>query len=106
VHYPGLKSHPQHAIANEHFSAAGWLLSIELRDDVDCFDYLNRLQLGVISSNLGDTRTLVIPVAHTIFFEIGKEKRAEMGIAESLIRISVGIEDTDDLIEDFLQALG
>jgi O-acetylhomoserine (thiol)-lyase len=106
AHYPGLASHPQHKIASDHFGAAGWLLAIELRDEVDCFDYLNRLQLGVISSNLGDTRTLVIPVAHTIFYEIGKERRAEMGIAESLIRISVGIEDTEDLIEDFLQALG
>jgi O-acetylhomoserine (thiol)-lyase len=106
VHYPGLASHAQHAVARDHFSAAGWLLSIELRDDVDCFDYLNRLRIGVISSNLGDTRTLVIPVAHTIFYEIGKERRAEMGIAESLIRISVGIEDAEDLVEDFLQALG
>ncbi len=106
VHYPGLASHAQHKISSEHFKAAGWLLAIELRDDVDCFDYLNRLQIAIISSNLGDTRTLVIPVAQTIFYEIGKERRAEMGIAESLIRISVGIEDTDDLIEDFLQALG
>ncbi len=106
VYYPGLASHAQHGIANDHFKAAGWLLAIKLRDDVDCFDYLNRLQIGVISSNLGDTRTLVIPVAHTIFYEIGPERRSDMGIAESLIRISVGIEDTEDLVEDFLRALG
>ena len=49
--------------------------------------------------------TLVIPVAHTIFFEMGPERRASMGIAESLIRVSVGIEDTEDLLEDFRQAL-
>jgi O-acetylhomoserine (thiol)-lyase len=53
---------------------------------------------------LGDTRTLVIPVAHTIFHEMGPERRALMGIAESLIRVSVGIEDTEDLLEDFKQA--
>jgi O-acetylhomoserine (thiol)-lyase len=47
----------------------------------------------------------VIPVAHTIFFEMGPERRASMGIAESLIRVSVGIEDTDDLVEDFRSAL-
>jgi O-acetylhomoserine (thiol)-lyase len=47
----------------------------------------------------------VIPVAHTIFFEMGPERRASMGIAESLIRVSVGIEDTDDLLADFRQAL-
>ena len=106
VYYPGLKSHPQHAISTELFRSYGSLFSFELKDGIDCFDYLNRLKLGVSASNLGDTRTLVIPVAHTIFYEMGPERRASMGIAESLIRVSVGIEDTDDLVEDFRQALG
>ncbi len=106
VHYPGLPSHPQHALADELFRAFGSLFSFELRADVDCFDYLNRLRLAIPASNLGDTRTLVIPVAHTIFFEMGAERRASMGIAESLIRVSVGIEDTVDLVQDFRQALG
>ncbi|TCS39610.1 O-acetylhomoserine (thiol)-lyase [Paucimonas lemoignei] len=105
VHYPGLPSHPQHALAKELFKAYGSLFSFELKDGVDCFDYLNRLKLAVPASNLGDTRTLVIPVAHTIFYEMGPERRASMGIAESLIRVSVGIEDTADLVEDFRQAL-
>ena len=105
VHYPGLKSHPQHALASELFHAYGSLFSFELKDGIDCFDYLNRLKLGVSASNLGDTRTLVIPVAHTIFYEMGPERRAGMGIAESLIRVSVGIEDRDDLVDDFRQAL-
>jgi O-acetylhomoserine (thiol)-lyase len=105
VYYPGLKSHPQHAISTELFRAYGSLFSFELKEGIDCFDYLNRLHIAVSASNLGDTRTLVIPVAHTIFYEMGKERRASMGIAESLIRVSVGIEDTDDLVEDFRQAL-
>jgi O-acetylhomoserine (thiol)-lyase len=105
VHYPGLASHPQHAISTELFRAYGSLFSFELREEVDCFDYLNRLNLAIIASNLGDIRTLVIPVAHTIFFEMGAQRRAAMGIAESLIRVSVGIEDTADLLEDFSQAL-
>jgi O-acetylhomoserine (thiol)-lyase len=105
VYYPGLPSHPQHAISTELFRAYGSLFSFELKDGIDCFDYLNRLKLGVPASNLGDTRTLVIPVAHTIFFEMGQERRASMGIAESLIRVSVGIEDTGDLVGDFEQAL-
>jgi len=105
VHYPGLASHPQNGIVQELFRSGGSLLSFELKDGIDCFDYLNRLQLGIPASNLGDTRTLVIPVAHTIFFEMGAERRASMGIAESLIRVSVGIEDTDDLVADFRQAL-
>ncbi|MES2316664.1 MAG: cystathionine gamma-synthase family protein [Pseudomonadota bacterium] len=105
VHYPGLKSHPQHAMSSELFRAYGALFSFELKEGIDCFDYLNRLNIAIAASNLGDTRTLVIPVAHTIFFEMGAERRASMGIAESLIRVSVGIEDTADLLEDFKAAL-
>ena len=105
VYYPGLSSHPQHAIATSLFRAYGGLLSFELQEGMDCFDYLNRLRLAIPASNLGDTRTLVIPVAHTIYHEMGPARRAKMGIAESLIRVSVGIEDTDDLLEDFRQAL-
>jgi O-acetylhomoserine (thiol)-lyase len=105
VYYPGLQSHPQYAIATELFRAHGSLLSFELKDGIDCFDFLNRLKLAIPASNLGDTRTLIIPVAHTIFYEMGAERRASMGIAESLIRVSVGIEDTADLLEDFSCAL-
>jgi len=106
VHYPGLPSHPQHALATALFRSYGSLFSFELKAGIDCFDYLNRLDIAVSASNLGDTRTLVIPVAHTIFYEMGPERRAGMGIAESLIRVSVGIEDTEDLVADFGQALG
>jgi len=105
VHYPGLASHPQHGIAKALFRSGGSLLSFELREDIDPFEVLNRLELAIPASNLGDNRTLVIPVAHTIFFEMGAERRASMGIAEGLIRVSVGIEDTDDLVGDFRQAL-
>ncbi len=105
VYYPGLPSHPQHRLATELFRAYGGLFSFELNTGIDCFDYLNRLQLAISASNLGDTRTLVIPVAHTIYHEMGPERRASMGIAESLIRVSVGIEDTEDLLDDFRQAL-
>ena len=80
-------SHPQHALAAELFRAYGALLSFELAEGIDCFDFLNRLEASsILSSNLGDNRTLAIPVAHTIFCEMGAERRAEMGIAESLIR--------------------
>lgn len=115
VYYPGLANHPQHALATELFahnsgakdSALGYgaLLSFELKDGIDCFDFLNLLQLAISSSNLGDNRSLIIPVAHTIFYEMGPERRASMGIAESLLRVAVGIEDTADLINDFAQAL-
>ena len=105
VHYPGLPSHPQHAIAKDLFNGYGSMFSFELRDDIDYFDYIDRLLLAIPASNLGDVRTLAIPVAQTIYAEIGAEARAKVGIAENLIRISVGIEDTADLVEDFRQAL-
>lgn len=105
VYYPGLEDHPQYKLAGELFKAYGALLSIELADGIDCFGFLNRLELVISSSHLGDNRTLAIPIAHTIYWEMGPERRAEMGIVDSLVRVSVGIEDVDDLIGDFQQAL-
>lgn len=105
VYYPGLASHPQHALARSLFRAPGALLSFEVADGSDMTAMLDRLEVAVLSSNLGDNRTLAIPVAQTIYWEMGPERRAEMGIADSLVRVSVGIEDTDDLVEDFEQAI-
>lgn len=105
VFFPGLSSHPQHERAKRLFKKPGAIMSIELADGVDCFDFLNKLSCVVTSSNLGDTRTLAIPVAHTIFYEMGAERRASMGIGDNLIRLSVGIEDIDDLLADFAYAL-
>ena len=105
VFYPGLPEHPQHDRALTLFNNFGAILSIELDDSIDCFDFLNALELVVCSSNLGDNRTLGIPVAHTIYWEMGPERRASMGVADSMVRLSVGIEDTDDLLADFQQAL-
>ena len=105
VYYPGLPDHPQHALASRLFRRAGAIFSFELTEDLDSFAFLDRLNVVVKSTNLGDNRTLAIPVAHTIYFELGPERRASMGIADSLIRISVGIEDVDDLLRDFEGAL-
>jgi O-acetylhomoserine (thiol)-lyase len=105
VFYPGLPAHPQHERARELFSHFGAIFSIELDNSIDCFDFLNALELVVSSSNLGDNRTLAIPVAHTIYFEMGPERRASMGVADSMVRFSVGIEEQDDLLADFQQAL-
>jgi O-acetylhomoserine (thiol)-lyase len=105
VYYPGLPSHPQHALAKRLFRHPGALFSFELDPRVDVFEFLNRLDVVIKSSNLGDNRTLAIPVAHTIYYEMGAQRRASMGIADSLIRISVGIEEIEDLLEDFDRAL-
>jgi O-acetylhomoserine (thiol)-lyase len=105
VFYPGLPSHPQHDRAKALFRHFGALLSIELANGVDCFDFLNALDLVICSSNLGDTRSLGIPVAHTIYWEMGAQRRASMGVADSMVRLSIGIEDTADLLADFAHAL-
>jgi len=86
------------------FRYAGAILSFELDPRIDLWAYMDNLKVAIKSTNLGDNRTLVIPVAHTIYFEMGPQRRASMGIHDSLIRISVGIEDIDDLVEDFSQA--
>jgi O-acetylhomoserine (thiol)-lyase len=105
VYFPGLPIHPEHHRARALFRAPGALLSFELAEGHDVLAVLNRLRLVVLSSNLGDNRTLAIPVAQTIYWEMGPARRAEMGIADSLVRVSVGIEDVDDLVADFAQAL-
>ena len=105
VFYPMLESHPQHKFAKQHFSAGSWLLAFEVGDEAACLKFINRLKLPVVATGLGDTRSLIIPVAPTIFWEMGPEARARMGISDGLIRFSVGLEDTADLLADFEQAL-
>lgn len=105
VLYPMLPSHPQHAQARKHLKAGSWLLSFDLRDPDRCLPLCNRLRLPVKATGLADTRTLIIPVAHTIFWEAGAAVRASMGIADSMIRVSVGLEEIEDLLADFAQAL-
>lgn len=105
VYYPGLEDHPEHQRSSELFRYHGGIFSIELVDDVDCFDFINALDLVICSSNLGDTRSLAIPVAHSIYYEMGAERRASMGIDDSLVRFSIGIEEPGDLRADFEQAL-
>ena len=105
TYYPGLPGHPQHNRANQLFANFGAIFSIDLTDEIDCFDFLNNMDIVIASSNLGDTRTLAIPVAHTIYYEMGTERRASMGIDDSMIRFSVGVEDIEDLLEDFQKAL-
>ena len=105
VYYPGLNNHNEHKLATELFSSYGSLMSIELNESINCFDFLNTLELVIAASNLGDNRTLAIPVAHTIYYEMGAERRASMGIVDGLIRLSIGIENIDDIIADFSNAL-
>ncbi|WP_062788579.1 cystathionine gamma-synthase family protein [Aquitalea pelogenes] len=104
VSYPGLPSHPQYQRARELFRGNAWLLSFELYDAAQTNTLLNTLQVPIKATGLGDTRTLVIPVASTIFWEAGPEKRKEMDIPDGMVRVSVGLEEVGDLIADFEQA--
>ena len=105
VYYPGLRYHPEHLRSSDLFRAYGGIFSIEVIEEIDCFEFINALDLIICSSNLGDTRSLAIPVAHSIYHEMGPERRASMGITESLVRFSMGIEESEDLLADFDQAL-
>ena len=105
AYFPGLSNHPQHERAKQLFKGFGTIFSVDLKEEVNCFDFLNKMDCIVSSSNLGDNRTLAIPVAHTIYYEMGLERRASMGISDSMVRFSVGIEEVADLLTDFEQAL-
>jgi O-acetylhomoserine (thiol)-lyase len=106
VRYPGLETHAQHARAGLLFGQRfGTLLSFTLNPSLDGIEFLNRLKVPVLATHVGDTRTLALPAARTIYHEMGAAMRQKMGIDDNLIRVSVGIEDTDDLLHDFEQAL-
>lgn len=107
VFYPGLASHDGHTIAAKQMSGFGGMLSFMLKED--SFDavrrFLPRLHFAHAAANLGAVETIVGPPATTSHVECTAEERAAMGIPESLIRYSTGIENTDDLIADLDQAL-
>jgi len=107
VFYPGLESHPDHAVARRQMRGFGGVLSFMLREN--SFEavrrFLPRLRYAHAAANLGAVETVVGPPATTSHVECSAEERAAMGIPESLIRYSVGIEDVDDLIRDLGHAL-
>jgi O-acetylhomoserine (thiol)-lyase len=105
VYYPGLVSHPQHERAKQYFKRFGAIISFDPIEEIDPVALLKELDLVISATHLGDNRTLALPVAQTIFFEMGLENRQKAGISENMIRMSVGIEDEVDLITDFEQAL-
>ncbi len=106
MYYPGHESHPQIKIAQKQMSRGGNLIAFDLDGDKKtAFSFLNHLQLAKISNNLGDTKTLITHPATTTHQKLSEEARLELGISGASIRISVGLEDSTDLIEDLEQAL-
>ena len=105
VLYPGLPSHPQHKLAMAQMSAGGSVISFELAGGkAAAFRFLNGLRLIDISNNLGDAKSLICHPATTTHHRLTPEERARVGITDSLVRLSVGLEDTDDIIHDLTQA--
>jgi cystathionine gamma-lyase len=106
VIYPGLASHPQHAVARRQMHAFGGMISVELdRDLAGTKRFLERTQLFTLAESLGGVESLIEHPALMTHGSIPAEKRAAIGISDSLVRLSAGIEDADDLIADLGQAL-
>lgn len=106
VLYPGHPSHPQYALARRQQKAGGTLIAFELAGGREAaFALSNSLQLIDISNNLGDAKSLITHPATTTHSKLEPEARAELGITDGLLRLSVGLEDADDLCEDLSNAL-
>jgi len=107
VYYPGLPSHPQHAIARKQMRAFGGMISVDLKGSLDDTKrFLERCQLFALAESLGGVESLIEHPALMTHGSVPPEVRAELGITETLVRLSVGIEDADDLIADLAAALG
>jgi cystathionine beta-lyase/cystathionine gamma-synthase len=105
VHYPGLPSHPQHALARKQMCGFGGLISIELGSLERARILLESVRLMSLAESLGGVETLVSHPATMTHASVPPERRREIGVTDDLVRISVGIEDVDDLREDLAQAL-
>ncbi len=104
--YPGLESHPQHALAMAQMSAGGALLAFEVAGGKEgAFRFLNALKIVDISNNLGDAKSLACHPATTTHQRLTPEERLHVGITDGFVRLSVGLEDVNDLIADLKQAL-
>ena len=106
VTYLGLEDNPFHELAKRQFGGTyGAMLTIDLADRQACFDFLNRLKLVKRATNLFDNRSLAIHPASTIFGTFSEQERLELDIFDTTIRLSIGLEDADDIFEDLRQAL-
>jgi O-succinylhomoserine sulfhydrylase len=110
VRYPFLSSHPQYDLAKRQMSGGGTVVTFELDAPEDrgkqrAFEVLDKLSIIDISNNLGDAKTLITHPATTTHRAMGPEGRAAIGLGDGVVRISVGLEGTEDLIADLDRAL-
>jgi cystathionine gamma-lyase len=106
VHYPGLASHPQHALARRQMERYGGMVTAELKGDLAAARrFLERVEIFALAESLGGVESLIEHPAIMTHASLPPDQRRALGIGDSLIRLSVGIEDIDDLIADLDQAL-
>ncbi|GAB4141863.1 MAG: O-succinylhomoserine sulfhydrylase [Sphingomonadales bacterium] len=105
VLYPGAKDHPQYDLAQRQMGNAGTIMSFFLADKAQAFAVMNAVELIDISNNIGDSRSLITHPASTTHQSLAEDARAELGITPGMVRLSVGLEDPQDVIEDLDQAL-
>lgn len=104
--YPGLPGHPQHDLAIAQMGSGGTVLSLDVRGGQEAaFRFLNALKLVTISNNLGDAKSIITHPTTTTHQRLSEAQRAALGITPGLVRLSVGIEDPDDLLRDIRDAL-
>ena len=105
VNHPSLKSHPQNERYLSDFSnGCGTLLTIDMGTKDKAFEFLNKTKLATLTANIGDSRTLALHMASTIYRDFDENTKKFLGISEGLIRISIGLENPQDIINDFLNA--
>ena len=106
VIYPGLASHPDHAVAARQLAKGGTVVSFDIRGgQAAAFRFLNALEIVIISNNLGDAKSIITHPATTTHSRLSDDQRAALGITPGLVRLSVGLEDAEDLIADLTRAL-
>lgn len=107
VGYPGLKTDPRFQLSEKYFNGIpGTIMSFDLDSKAACFAFMNRLQIIRRATNLNDNKTLIIHPYSTIYAEFSEEERKNTDIRDTMMRLSVGIENVEDLIADIEQALG
>jgi cystathionine gamma-lyase/homocysteine desulfhydrase len=105
VFYPGLETHPNHEIAKKQARGYGGMISFDVGSEENANKLLSKIKYFTLAESLGAIESLISVPAKMTHASIPAERRAELGITEGLVRISVGIEDVEDLIEDLKQAL-
>ncbi len=106
VRYPFLKTHPQYSIAVKQMKKGGNIVSFEVKGGIEAGrNFLNRIKMCSLSANLGDTRTIVTHPASSTHSKLSVEERAVVGITDGLIRVSIGLENISDIVDDLSQAL-